>query len=44
MFQQWCIDQGLGDLKQTEQGYPQAMFTVKGEQWIVQKFVSEGII
>lgn len=44
VFQQWFIDQGMGELKQTEQGYPQAMFTVKGEQWIIQKFVSEGLI
>lgn len=44
VFQQWFIDQGLGELKQTEQGYPQAMFTVKGEQWIIQKFVSEGLV
>jgi len=44
VFQQWFIDQGMGELKQTEQGYPQAMFTVKGEQWIVQKFVSEGLV
>lgn len=44
VFQQWFIDQELGELKQTEQGYPQAMFTVKGEQWVIQKFVSEGVI
>ena len=44
VFQQWFIDQGMGELKQTEQGYPQAMFTVKGEQWIVQKFISEGLV
>lgn len=44
VFQQWFIDQGLGELKQTEQGYPQAMFTIKGEQWVIEKFVSEGLI
>lgn len=44
VFQQWFIDQGLGELKQTEQGYPQAMFTIKGEQWVIEKFISEGLI
>ena len=43
-FQQWFIDKGYGELKQTEAGYPQAMFTLAGEAWIVQKFVSEGLI
>lgn len=43
-FQQWFIDKGYGELKQTDSGYPQAMFTLKGEAWIVQKFISEGLI
>lgn len=44
VFQQWFIDQGLGELKQTETGHAQAMFTVKGEQWIIQKFINEGLV
>lgn len=44
VFQQWFIDKGLGELKQTETGHSQAMFTTKGEQWIVEKFISEGLI
>lgn len=44
VFNQWFIDQGLGELKQTDVGQPQAMFTIKGEQWVVEKFISEGII
>lgn len=44
VFQQWFIEQGLGELKQTETGHSQAMFTTKGEQWIVEKFISEGLI
>ena len=44
VFKQWFIDKGFGELKQTEAGYPQALFTTKGEQWIHQKFISEGII
>ncbi|QHJ84274.1 MAG: hypothetical protein [Bacteriophage sp.] len=43
-FKQWFIDQGLGEMKQTELGYSQALFTPKGEQWIFEKFTSEGII
>lgn len=44
VFKQWFIDKGFGELKQTEAGYPQALFTTKGEQWIHQTFISEGII
>ncbi len=44
VFQQWFVDQGLGELKQTETSHSQAMFTIKGEQWVVQKFISEGLI
>lgn len=44
VFQQWFIDQCLGELKQTETGHAQAMFTIKGEQWVIQKFISEGLV
>lgn len=44
VFQQWFIDRGFGELKQTESGHPQAMFTTIGEQWIHEQFVSEGVI
>lgn len=44
VFQQWFIEQGLGELKQTETGHSQAMFTTKGEQWIIEKFISEGLV
>lgn len=44
VFSTWFEQKGYGELKQTESGYPQAMFTNAGEQWIFQKFVSEGII
>ncbi len=43
-FQQWFVDQGLGLLKQTELGYSQPMFTLKGEAWVIEKLVSEGAI
>lgn len=44
VFQQWFIDQGLGELKQTETGHSQPMFTIKGEQWVIEKFISEGLV
>ena len=43
IFQQWFVDQGLGELKQTELGFSQPMFTTKGEAWVIEKLVSEGV-
>lgn len=44
LFQQWFIDKGFGEVKQTELGFSQPMFTTKGEAWIIEKLVSEGVI
>lgn len=43
VFQQWFIDKGFGELKQTELGFSQPMFTTKGEAWVIEKLVSEGV-
>ena len=43
VFQQWFIDKGLGAVKQTDQGYSQAMFTKRGEAWIIERLISEGV-
>lgn len=43
-FAQWFIDKGYGEVKQTEQGYPQSKFTNKGEQWVIEQLVSEGVV
>lgn len=43
-FQQWFVDKGLGEMKQTELGYSQALFTNAGEVWINEKLISEGVI
>ncbi|WP_133178969.1 Rha family transcriptional regulator [Shewanella decolorationis] len=43
VFQQWFIDKGFGKLRQTDQGFSQAMFTPAGEAWICEKLVSEGV-
>lgn len=44
VFQQWFIDKGFGEMKQTELGYSQALFTNAGEVWINEKLFSEGVI
>jgi phage antirepressor YoqD-like protein len=44
VFCQPFIDKGYGELKQTEQGHSQALFTTLGEQWINEKLISEGVI
>ncbi|TCB16098.1 phage antirepressor KilAC domain-containing protein [Acinetobacter sp. ANC 5045] len=42
VFKQWFIDAGYGELKQTELGFSQPMFTTKGKAWAIEKLVSEG--
>lgn len=37
-FSSWFIEKGLGEMKQTASGYPQALFTTKGEAWVVENF------
>lgn len=44
VFKQGFIDRGYGEMKQTETGHAQAMFTTKGEAWIIQKLTSEGVV
>lgn len=44
VFRQWFIEQNLGIMRQTEVGYSQPMFTTKGEVWIVEKLISEGLV
>ena len=43
-FTQSFIDKGYGELKQSEQGYSQALFTPLGEVWVNQQLVSEGMV
>jgi len=43
-FQQWFIDKGYGEMKQTEQGHSQALFSTAGELWISEKLISESAI
>jgi len=43
-FHQWFIDKGYGEIRQTESGHPQAMFTLAGEAWVIEKLISAGVI
>lgn len=42
VFKQWFVDKGYGELKQTEMGHSQPLFTTSGEAWIIERMVSEG--
>lgn len=44
VFIQSFIDSGYGELKQTVQGYSQALFTPAGEVYIHEKLISEGVV
>ena len=37
VFQAWFIDKGYGEMKQGDTGHHQALFTTKGQAWIVDK-------
>ena len=42
-FIQSFIDNGYGQVKQTEQGHSQCLFSPSGEVWIHSKLISEGV-
>ncbi|UYZ88023.1 antA/AntB antirepressor family protein [Moraxella bovis] len=43
-FNLWFIAKGLGEMKQSEAGYDQALFTHKGEAWVIEKLANEGVV
>lgn len=43
VFQQWFIDKGLGEVKQTDLGFSQALFTKRGEAWVIERLIGEGV-
>lgn len=43
-FIQSFLDKGYGEMKQTEMGHSQALFTPAGEVWIHEQMISEGAI
>lgn len=42
-FKQAFIDKGFGEMKQTDMGHSQALFSLKGEAWVIQKLASESV-
>ena len=43
-FTQTFVDKGYGEMKQTELGHSQALFTPAGEVWINEQLISEGVV
>lgn len=44
VFQQWFVDKSFGEMKKTELGYDQPLFTNAGEVWINEQLFSEGLL
>ena len=42
-FKQWFIDKELGEMKQTDMGYSQPLFSLKGEAWVIERLASESV-
>lgn len=43
-FKQWFIDKGFGEMKKTEMGFDQCLFTNAGDIWVNEKLITEGVI
>ena len=44
VFNTWFIDKGYGEMKQTELGYDQALFTHISPAWVIEMMISEGVV
>ena len=44
VFSTWFIQKGYGEMKQSDAGFDQALFTQKGQAWVIEQFTNEGII
>lgn len=42
-FKQWFVDKGLGEMKQTDMGHSQALFSLKGEAWVIERLANESV-
>ena len=40
----WFIDKGFGEMKQSEAGFDQPLFSHAGEAWIIQKMIEQGVV
>ena len=43
VFSTWFIQKGYGEMKQSEAGYDQPLFTQKGQAWVIETLTSEGV-
>lgn len=43
-FKLWFIEGGYGEMKVSQDGYSQALFTNAGEMWVVETLTAEGVI
>lgn len=43
VFNAWFEQKGYGEMKQTELGFDQPLFTQKGQAWIIEKLTMEGV-
>lgn len=43
VFSTWFIQKGYGEMKQSEAGYDQPLFTQKGQAWVIEQLTSEGV-
>lgn len=40
VFRQWFIDKEYGEVKQTDNGFTQSLFTTRGEAWVIEQLTS----
>ena len=43
VFSTWFIQKGYGEMKQSDAGFDQALFTQKGQAWVIEQLTSEGV-
>ena len=44
VFSTWFIQNGYGEMKQSDAGFDQALFTQKGQAWVIEQLTSEGVV
>lgn len=42
-FRTWFVSDGLGEMKQTDMGYSQPLFSLKGEAWVIERLANESV-
>ena len=44
VFSTWFEQKGYGEMKQSESGFDQPLFTQKGQAWVIETLTSEGMV